>query len=41
MAGLRILTNKAYIVSSYALFGSYPVNYSPPRMFGITLRRSW
>ncbi len=35
------LTNKAYMVSSYALFGSYPVSFSPPRTYGVTLRRVW
>ncbi len=35
------LTKETYAVQAFALFGAYPVAYSPPRTYGISLRYAW
>jgi len=37
----RNLTDETFAVQSFALFGAYPVGYSPPRTYGVSLRLSW
>lgn len=37
----RNLTEENFAVQSFALFGAYPVGYSPPRTYGVSFRLSW
>jgi iron complex outermembrane receptor protein len=37
----RNLTRQTYAVQAFALFGAYPVAYSPPRTYGLSARFDW
>lgn len=38
---VRNLTQQTYAVQAFALFGAYPVAYSPPRTYGLSARFAW